>query len=98
MIEFQLLLEKKVIKRLDVWPFILIYLGLFYWFIEVEEDDTVYPKLGIIGAVFLNCIAYLFTVWSPRMKSRIGFEKVGGKKSNAKLMESSHVLVNFTAK
>lgn len=86
MIEFELLLEKKKYLRLDVWPFLIIYCAIFYWFLDVEEDDTVYPKLGFIGAVFINCIIYLSTVWSARMKSRIGFNQIKGKKTQSQLL------------
>lgn len=46
-------------------PYILMYLGLVYWYISLEyEDDEVYPKIGFIGVAFLHSLTYLLGNWS----------------------------------
>ena len=70
-ISFSLLVEKNKYHRLDVYPFLIGYIILFYYYTTSEGDDEVYLKLAFIGFVFLNCICYLLGFWSVRMRSII---------------------------
>jgi hypothetical protein len=92
-ITFQLMIPTLLPFRLDVWPFIIIYtiLGYFY-FGQEEEEDNIYLKLTIIGVLFLHCLLYIFGHWSPRIKAIIQYSKIRGNLEN-NLEKASHVFI-----
>jgi hypothetical protein len=56
-IEFALLVHRAKPLRVDVLPFVLLYLGLGYLLYTHYDDDdlNLYFRLALIGVAFLNC-------------------------------------------
>jgi hypothetical protein len=76
LIEISLLVTRNKYLRLDVIPFIIIYSMLITLIFSLDEDNEVYIKLAFIGAIFLNCIVYLSSHWSARMKAIVQYSTI----------------------
>ena len=101
-IKFTFLRERKPVFRLDVFPFLILYAVLIYfWLFILHLDEEVYAKLAFIVLVFSNCMAYLIGHWSTRLKSVIQYSHVSSISiENIKNLTqfSSHVLVTYVPK
>jgi len=87
-----LLCRKKFFFRLDVLPFLFIYLGSFFYL----PEDEIYAKLGFLAVILLNCIAYLTNFWSVRANSVIEYFSIQTAQKNLPL--ASHVRVRSEKK
>jgi hypothetical protein len=89
--QFRLLLERSLLARLDVYPFVLGY-GMLYGLQQGEWLDSLYIRLLLILTVFLNALTYIMGYWSPIATRFIQFNTLQGPFART-LPLSGHVQV-----
>ena len=99
-IQFDLLKKKKILYRLDVWPFLFIYGGIMYIHlihIEEESDESMYSKLIVLGILFAHALTFLLGHWSNKLKKIIQYSSVSLKHASP-FTEASHIYVTHIKK
>lgn len=88
-ISFEMVTPLPTPLRLDVWPFLLIYAGLIYYYNQLEED-SIYVKLVMIAVCFIHCLTFIFGHWSKKFRSKVQYRVLRGD-IEANLEKASHV-------
>lgn len=81
------------VLRLDVWPFLLIYTALIYYYWQLEED-SIYLKLVMIAVCFIHCLIFIFGHWSKRFRAKVQYRVLKGKIAD-NLENASHVYIVY---
>jgi len=79
-IEITLLIERSKFTRLDVLPFVPIYIGLLFWMNVINAEEDVIPSISLLVLIFIHCLIFLIGNWSHAMKSIIAYKSVSLKK------------------
>jgi len=92
-IRFEMLTTKPTVLRQDVWPFVLVYAALLYYYSGLEEEN-IYLKLLLIAICFLHCLLFIFGHWSKRFRARLQFRQLSGS-LESNLEKASSVFVTY---
>jgi hypothetical protein len=76
-IRFEMLSPLPTMLRLDLWPFLIVYAALIYYYCQLE-DDSIYVKLLMIAICFIHCLIFIFGHWSKRFRAFIQFRRLRG--------------------
>lgn len=92
-IRFEMLTPKATVLRQDVWPFVLVYAALIYYYSGLEEENIIL-KLLLIAICFIHCLLFIFGHWSKRFRARIQFRTLYGP-LESNLEKASCVFVTY---
>ena len=87
--DLQYLVPIHIWLRIDVWPFVIYQLFLFYYHFVLLIQKNYYGAIYLIFAwigIFSQLLIYLSTHWNPKIDAFIGYRK-------STLKKASHILV-----
>ena len=87
------LIRRKTYQRLDVYPFLMVYMLIFALGIGYFEE-LIIIKLIFISILLINAFIYIMGHWSPRFKSYIRFMHIK-KPMNEALSIATHMKVAY---